>query len=104
MEVSGSHKRNILETYARELVPGKRPEGRCDQLDSSVRGQRLRVSDTISLSPNVKKAKDLETYIKGLPEVRTRHIQRLVSSVGKGQYSVDPEEVAEGILSETLKY
>jgi len=96
LRIPGSEISSITKTYKTQTTKtGKTTTGKTGGADSA---------DSVVLSPDAEQTLDItkaaEARTKSLPDVRDEVVEPLQQQVQNGQYQVEPEKVAAGMLTE----
>ncbi len=87
-----------LEHLQRQEKPGKIKKSGAKAVPSAGNNSAV---DQVSISAKSREIQKLESVIASTPDVREDKVAKLKEKIEKGEYRVDPREVARKILQET---
>lgn len=62
--------------------------------------QKKRASDQVNISKEAKNIKKMQKSLQEKPEIRRKKIEEIKKQVSNGTYKINPEKIAEKIISD----
>lgn len=92
--ISGSHIGNV--GAGNQSQGGQESAANKSAAESQTQAAPSR--DTVSLTPQAQKLKDLESRISSLPEVDTDRVSAIKDAIANGTYEIDANRIAEKMM------